>query len=277
MKMTSLAVSAFLTGASLLTFAAQASATDACAAKTINDGVLTLATSNPAYFPWVIDNDPSSGKGFEAAVATEVAKRMGYEGKNVAWSSATFDEGIQPGAKNFDIMFAQYSITPERANVITFSEPYYTAATAVLVRQPTVDAGAKPDIQSLKGLKWGIAAGTTAISFLNDKVGPESQPLAFNDTADVAQAMKSDQIDAAMFDLPTALYISAVELEDGVVLGQFPTEGETGLDQFGFVLEKGNPLVDCVNKALESMKSDGTLAGIEQEWLSAATGVPVIK
>jgi polar amino acid transport system substrate-binding protein len=254
-----------------------ASAGDVCAAKTIKDGVLTPATGDPAYFPWVADNNPSGGKGFEAAVVYEVAARIGYPHDKVEWTVATFDEGIQPGPKNFDFSVAQYSITEERKKTIDFSAPYYTAATAVLVRKPTVEAGLKPELPALKKLQWGVAAGTTAGGILAKTVGPDKDPMMFNDTADVVQALKSGQIDATMLDLPTALYESAVEMDDGVVLGQFPTDNSEGLDQFGLVLEKGNPLVACVDKALESMKADGTLAKIEAEWLSSATGVPVIK
>ncbi len=254
-----------------------ASAQEACTARTVNDGVLTPATGDPAYFPWVADNNPSGGKGFEAAVVYEVAARIGYPQDKVKWTVATFDEGIQPGPKNFDFSVAQYSITDERKKSIDFSVPYYTAATAVLVRKPVIEAGLKPELPALKKLHWGVAAGTTAGSILGKTVGPEKDPLMFNDTADVVQALKSGQIDATMLDLPTALYEAAVDMEDGVVLGQFPTENIAGLDQFGLVFEKGNPLVACVDKALASMKADGTLAKIEAEWLSSATGVPVIK
>ena len=249
---------------------------DCAAGKTLKDGVLTVGTGNPAYFPWVIDNDPASGKGFEAAVAYAIAERMGFDSDKVAWTSTTFDQAIQPGPKEFDFNLQQYSITPERAQTIDFSDPYYSAAQAVLVRKPTVDAGATPTLASLKALKWGLAAGTTAPTLIGQLVAPDSEPMLYEDSADVSEALKAGQIDATLMDLPSALYTAAAVLDDGVVLGQFPA-GDDAPDSFGLVFEKGNALRDCANAAIAEMKADGTLAAIEAEWLEAATGAPVIK
>ncbi len=253
-------------------------AQDVCATgKTITAGSLTVATGNPAYFPWVIDNDPSSGKGFEAAVAYEIATRMGFAAEKVIWTATSFDQAIQPGAKEFDLNLQQYSISAERDQTVDFSAPYYTAAPAVVVRQPVVDAGATATASSLKGLKWGAAAGTTALALIDALIGPESEVMLYDDTADVTEAMKANQIDATLVDLPTALYLAAAVLDDGVVLGQFPSDATGGLDQFGAVFADGNPLRDCVNEAISAMVSDGTLAKIETEWLEGATGVPMIQ
>lgn len=249
-----------------------------CAAgKTITPGKLTVATGNPAYSPWVENDDPASGKGFEAAVAYAVAKAMGFSHDEVTWVRAGFDESIQPGAKSFDFNLQQFSITPEREKVVAFSHPYYTAAMAVLVRKSAVEAGAKPTIASLKKLKWGIVASTTALPVVEKMIAPDSKPLLYDDNANVVAAMKANQIDAAIFDLPTALYLAAVELDDGVVLGQFPADRSEHPDQFGLLLEKGNPLLACVNEAMDKITKDGELASIEKTWLQDATGVPLIK
>ncbi|MEM7268936.1 MAG: ABC transporter substrate-binding protein [Pseudomonadota bacterium] len=245
--------------------------------KTLTEGVLTIATGEPAYYPWVMDNDPASGAGFEAAVAYEVAKRMGFEKDAVAWVGASFDQSIQPGAKNFDFNLQQFSITEEREKVVDFSDAYYSAAMAVLVRKPTVDAGAEATLASLKTLKWGAVATTTALPVVRDTIAPDQDMLLYDDNANVTEAMKAGQIDAAIFDLPTALYLSAVVLDDGAILGQFPADRSENPDQFGLLMEEGNPLKACVNDALAAMKADGALAAIEAEWLQQATGVPVIK
>lgn len=256
---------------------AQASDSDCAVGKTLKEGVLTVATGNPAYFPWVMDNDPSSGKGFEAAVAYEVASRMGFSEDKVEWTSASFDQAIQPGAKDFDFNLQQFSITQEREKVVDFSEPYYSAAMAVLVRQSSVDNGAAPSVDSLKTLKWGIDANTTALQMLQENIQPDSDPLLYDDNVNVTEAMKANQIDAAMFDLPTALYLAAVVLDDGVVLGQFPAGRTETPDQFGLLLEEGSELKVCVDEALAQMTKDGVLATIEAEWLQETTGVPLIK
>ena len=253
-------------------------AADSCATgKTLKEGVLTIATGNPSYFPWVIDNKPESGKGFEAAVAYEVAARMGFEADKVEWTTASFDESIQPGEKNFDFNLQQFSITEDREKVVDFSAPYYSAAMAVLVRKPTQEKGVKPELASLKSLIWGADASTTALPMLKDLIAPSEDAMLYNDNNDVVAAMKANQIDAALFDLPTALYLGAAVLDDGVVLGQFPADRTENPDQFGLLMAEGSPLKACIDEALAAMTEDGKLAEIEAEWLEQTTGVPVIK
>lgn len=245
--------------------------------KTISDGTLTIATGNPAYYPWVIDDAPDSGEGFEAAMAYALAERMGFARDAVTWVRTSFDEAIQPGEKNFDINLQQYSITEDRDKVVDFSAPYYTAPMAVVVPQAAVDAGLSPDLAALGQLKWGIVATTTALPVVMQMIEPESDPLVYDDNANVVEAMKADQIDAALFDLPTALYVAAVMLEDGAVLGQFAPDQSENPDRFGMLMEEGNPLKECVDAALAEMDADGTLKSIEQTWLQEATGVPLIR
>lgn len=262
----------------LLTAAPAFSAGHGCSAgKTLTDGVLTIATGNPAYYPWVLDDAPESGKGFEAAVAYALANEMGFENDAVTWVRTSFDQAIQPGAKDFDFNMQQFSITEDREKVVDFSAPYYSAAMAVLVRQPTVDGGATADLASLKGLKWGAVASTTALPVVMDLIDPASSPLLYDDNVNVVEAMKANQIDAALFDLPTALYLSAVVLDDGAVLGQFPADKSEQPDQFGLLMAEGNLLKECVDAALAAMTASGELAEIENAWLAEMTGVPVIE
>lgn len=258
--------------------AGAALAQNECAAgKTVADGKLTVATGNPAYFPWVIDDAPETGQGFEAAVAYAMAERMGFPKDRVVWERTSFDQAIQPGEKTFDVNIQQISISPEREKVVDFSVPYYTAPAAVVVRKPKIDAGVTATKESLAGLRWGAAAGTTAIELINTLVKPSQDVLLYDDTADETAALKADQIDAALVDLPTALYLAAALLDDGVVLGQYPHDVSGTLDQFGVVMTKGNPLKPCVDAAIEEMTRDGTLAAIEAKWLAEATSIPVIK
>jgi len=158
-----------LLGTALLA-APQLHASECAAGKTISEDVLTIATGNPAYFPWVMDNDPSSKQGFEAAVAYAVANEMGFSDEQVEWTSASFDQSIQPGAKDFDFNLQQFSITEEREKVVDFSAPYYSAAMAVLIRKPTAEQGVEPTVESLKTLKWGIDANTTALKMLQTNI-----------------------------------------------------------------------------------------------------------
>ncbi|WP_170783296.1 ABC transporter substrate-binding protein [Ruegeria lacuscaerulensis] len=250
----------------------------ACAVdKTLVEGTLTIATGNPAYYPWVMDDAPESGQGFEAAVAYAIADKMGFSSDDVTWVRTSFDEAIQPGAKNFDFNMQQYSITPEREEMVDFSLPYYASAMAVLTTQNVVDNGAQATLDSLKGLKWGAVATTTALPILNDLIQPASDPLLYNDNADVNAAIMAGQIDAALYDLPTALYLSAVVVEGGALLGQFPPDKSENPDQFGLLMEEGNPLKECVDAAISELTESGELAAIEAQWLAEATGVPVIE
>ena len=259
------------------TAAYAASHGDCADGKTLSEGNLTIATGNPAYYPWVMNDAPESGEGFEAAVAYAIAEKMGFGSENVTWVRTSFDEAIQPGAKNFDFNMQQYSITPERDEMVDFSLPYYTSAMAVLTTQSVVDAGAEATLDGLKSLKWGAVATTTAIPILTNVIKPSSDPLLYNDNADVNAAIMAGQIDAALYDLPTALYLSAVVVEGGTLLGQFPPEQSERPDQFGLLMEDGNPLKECVDAAISALKESGELAAIEKQWLAEATGVPVIE
>lgn len=250
---------------------------DCATGKTLTEGMFTVATGNPAFFPWVLDDAPQSGKGFEAAVAYAVAAEMGFDADKVTWVRTSFDQSIQPGAKDFDVNLQQFSITPEREEVVDFSMPYYSSAMAVLTTKSVVDGGAAPTVDSLKTLLWGADANTTAVPMLTDLIAPDTQPKLYNDNVDVTAAMQAGQIDAALFDLPTALYLSAVVVNDGVILGQFPPDRSDNPDQFGMLLEQGNPLKTCVDAALTALMDSGKLAEIEAEWLQATTGVPVIE
>ena len=249
-----------------------------CAAgKTLTEGTLTIATGNPAYYPWVLNDAPEAGEGFEAAVAYALAAEMGFAADAVTWVRTSFDEAIQPGAKNFDINMQQYSITAEREKVVDFSAPYYTAPQAVLTTQTIVDGGATATMASLKGLKWGVVASTTALPVVMEQIQPDASPLVYDDNTNVTAALQAGQIDAALFDLPTALYLSAVVVEGGAILGQFDPGAAEQPDQFGALMPEGSPLKNCVDAALNALTDSGKLAEIEAQWLQEATGVPLIQ
>jgi polar amino acid transport system substrate-binding protein len=242
---------------------------------TIEDGVLTIATGEPAFYPWVIDDAPESGEGFEAAVAYAIAAEMGYEADAVTWVRTTFDEAIQPGAKNFDMNLQQYSITPERAENIDFSLPYYTSNQAIVALEGSAAEGATT-IADLKDVKFGAQVGTTSLAFITDVIQPNQEPFVYDDNVGAKAALEANQIDAAVFDLPTALYVSGVEIEGSSVVGQFPADAGGTTDQFGIVLEKDSPLTSCVDAAITTITDNGQLEAITQEWLSDFTGAPVI-
>ncbi len=248
---------------------------DCTSGKTLSEGVLTIGTGNPAFSPWVENDAPESGEGFEAAVAYAVAEELGFSAENVSWVRTSFDEAIQPGAKNFDFNLQQYSITDERKQTVTFSDPYYTTNQAIVGYADSAAAGAST-VADVRDLKFGVQSGTTSLEFLTNVVQPTNEPFVYDDNAAAKAALEAKQIDAIVVDLPTAFYIAAVEIEGAAVLGQFPAGEGIAADQFGMVFDLDNPLADCVNEALASLKDSGDLAAIEQTWLADKTSAPVI-
>ena len=249
----------------------------ACAeGKTLEQGVLTIATGNPAYSPWVENDKPESKEGFEASVAYAVAAQLGLGDDQVKWVRTGFDEAIQPGAKNFDFNLQQFTITDERKANVAFSDPYYSTNQA-LVGLANSKAKGATSIAALKDLKFGAQVGTTSLDYITKVIAPTSEPFAYDDNAAAKAALEAGQVDAIVLDLPTALYVSAVEIEGSSVIGQFPLTDQVDADNFGLVFDLGSQLVPCVNAALENLRADGTLDELTMTYLSTNTEIPVIE
>jgi polar amino acid transport system substrate-binding protein len=251
------------------------SPSDCAQGKTLTDGTLTIATDSPAYDPWFKNNDPSNGKGFESAVAYAVADQLGFDKSSVTWVKEPFNKSYAPGDKDFDFDINQISITPQRAKVVTFSDGYYTAAQALIALKDSPVAKATT-LDELKDFKLGAQTGTTSLTAIREDIQPSSQPLVFQNTNVAKQALLNKQVDAIVADLPTAFYITAVEIPSATIVGQFQQQSGQP-EQFGMLFQKDNPLVDCVNQALANLDSDGTLDAIEKKWLSETVNVPVLQ
>ena len=239
---------------------------------TVTSGKLTIATGQPAYYPWIIDDKPETGNGFEGAVAYAVAKQLGFTNDEVVWVRTTFDSAVTPGEKNFDFNLQQFSITPERQTAVDFSSPYYTAPQAIVSYKGSKIEG-KTSIADLKSAKLGAAVGTTSLDAISNQIG--SKPQVFNDNAAGVSALKNKQIDGLVVDLPTAFYLSGVEVPNGLIVGQLPSTGSG--DKFGLLLSKDNALTSCVTAAVDAITEDGTLAAITDKWLATDAGAPVLK
>ena len=247
-----------------------------CAADAVRtEGTLTIGTDSPAYEPWFTDNDPGTGDGFESAVAYEVADRLGFSVDEVTWVTVPFNTSYKPGPKEFDFDINQISITPERAERVDFSRGYYSAAQAVIALDDSPAADAT-SVEDLADLRLGAQTGTTSLTAIRDVIKPDAEVSVFEDTNAAKQALMNDQVDAILADLPTAFYITAAEIPEATIIGQF--QPETGdQEEFGLLLEKGSPMTACVDAALAEMEEDGTLASLEEEWLSETVGVPELK
>jgi polar amino acid transport system substrate-binding protein len=249
----------------------------------VKPGQLTVGTDNPAYPPWYAGgtkssfwkvNDPSTGKGFESATVYAVAKQLGFSPSEVHWTYVPFNRSFAPGKKPFDFDINQISYTKERAKVVTFSKSYYDVNQAIVALKGTKIASVHT-IAGLRPFKLGAQIGTTSYSFITSTIKPTTQPAVYPSNAGAVQALKNKQIAGLVVDLPTAFYVSAAQVPNSEVLGQFETGGGAGY--FGMVFAKGNSLAACVDQALAKLRTNGTLKQLEQKWLSKATGAPVLK
>jgi len=252
--------------------------------ETTSAGKLTIGTDNPAFPPWFEGgapkgskweiNDPGKGQGFEGAVAYAVAEKMGFARNEVEWVVVPFDQSFKPGPKSFDFDINQISIKPERANNVDFSEPYYDVNQALVALKGSSLANAK-SIADVKDAKLGAQIGTTSLTYIDDEIQPSKKASVYNTNNDVISALKAKQIDGIVVDLPTAFFVTAVQVPNGTIVGQFPDAGEQ--EQFGLVLAKDSPLTDCVDQAVTALRDDGTLDEIQQEWLADKANAPVLE
>lgn len=274
-----------LVAATTATGASRSAAIPGCASGSLNlvsSGYLTVGTDNPAFPPWFGGDpkkpwkvsDPRSGKGYESAVAYAVAKQLGFAAPVVQWTYVPFANSYRPGKKPFDIYLAQASITPERAKAVTFSKPYYYVNQAIVGRKGKPISSVR-SVAGLRKYKLGAALGTTSYAFIKNAIKPTSSPLVYKTNDLAVQALKNGQIDGLVVDLPTAFYVTAVQVPDGTIVGQFPSGASK--EGFGLIMAKGNSLATCVNKAVDLLWANGTIKTLQRIWLAKATGAPVLK
>lgn len=248
----------------------------------LEPGVLTVATGEPAFPPWVGDDDnfdvPESKTGFEAALVYALAETLGFSDDQVTWVRTGFDEAIAPGPKTFDFNIQQYSITDVRDEVVDFSDPYYVTKQSLvaLAGSPLIGATTLAD---LADARLGAAIGTTSLDFIENVIQPNEPASVYDENLDAILALVAGQIDGIVVDLPTAYFINAVQIpeqgQEGVIVAQFETPAQDP-DEYGMLFADGNPLVACVNEALTVLRDDGTLQALEDQWLAAGGDIPTI-
>jgi polar amino acid transport system substrate-binding protein len=204
-------------------------------------------------------------------VAYAVAEELGFTADEVEWVVVPFNNSFAPGEKDFDFDINQISITEERDEAVDFSDGYYNVNQALLGFTDSEIASATT-IEDLKAYRLGAQVGTTSLDFITDVIQPETEPLVYDTNADAKAAFDAGQLDGLVLDLPTAFFVSAVEIEGSSVIAQFPAS-EDDPEQFGMLFEEGNPLRDCVNGALDNIDLDA----IQQEWLADVVDAPIIE
>jgi polar amino acid transport system substrate-binding protein len=235
-------------------------------------GVITVATDNPVYDPWFENNTPSNGQGYESAVAYAIAKDLGFKTSQVKWVYEPFNNAYAPGSKKFDFDINEVSYSAQRAQAVTFSDSYYDV-TQALVALKNSPIATKHSAADLKNYVYGDQVGTTSLEFINSAIQPTQTPRVYEDLNAVKQALQENQIAALVTDTPTAQYIASSEIPNSTVVAQFPSSGE----HFGLVLAKGDPFVGCLNKAIGTLSSNGTLNQLQKKWLGVYTSIPSIE
>jgi polar amino acid transport system substrate-binding protein len=247
----------------------------------VEPGELTIGTDNPAFPPWFEDAegapwDPTSEptkRGYEAAVAYAVAEELGFSDSEVRWVVVPFENAFRPGPKNFDFDINQVSYTEQRDQAVDFSDSYYDVQQAVVTLKSSEFANAT-SLADFEGAKLGAPVGTTSLEIIESTIQPGEDPAVFNTLNDTVTALKNRQVDGIVVDLPTSFFITAVQVPNGKLVGQVAAESQ---EYFGLVFEEGNPLRDCVNEALASLREDGTLEQLEQEWITNRANAPVLE
>jgi len=235
-------------------------------------GQLTVATDDPVYTPWFVNNHPENGKGYEAAVAYAVARALGFTTSQVKWAYEPFNDSYAPGPKKFDFDINEISVTAARAQEVTFSISYYADRQALVVlKNGPLAKDHSP--AALKTYEYGDSIGSTSLAYISQYIQPSKQTRVYGSLNDVKSALDTHQIEAFVTDTPTAQYIAADEIPGSEVVGQFPSTGE----HFGLLFHKGDPLVSCVNKALQYLTSKGTLASYSKKYLQVYNTIPTIE
>jgi polar amino acid transport system substrate-binding protein len=240
---------------------------------TIEDGVLTIGADNPSFPPWFQDDKgapwdptgPATDHGYEAAVTAAVVEQMGFSQDEVRWVVVPFNNSYKPGPKDFDFYVNQVSYLPARDKAVDFSDSYYDVEQAVVALKGSEFANAT-SLADLKGAKIGAQVGTTSYDAIVNVVQPDEDPAVFDRNIDAISALKNEQIDAIVVDFPTSLYVTAVQVPNGKIVGRLPA----GEEYLGYVFEEGNPLRDCVNEAIAALQADGTIEQLQDEWINAS-------
>jgi polar amino acid transport system substrate-binding protein len=222
-------------------------------------GQLTVEVSLPAPIWWNGDTPEAIKDGMEYCMAAEIAWRAGYdklEVVNVGW-----DALIAGQTEGFDLAMSQISITDERKQVHDFSVPYFSSDIGVLARKD-----APVDEKSIKSAMLGVQQATTGAAFVQDKLGIASVQV-YPDQGDMFAALRAGQIDAAITDTSIVLAEVVANPDMVDVVGQYKT-GES----YGAIYPKGNPNNATLDKIIQAMIDDGTVAKLGAKYLAAAWG-----
>ncbi len=243
-------------------------------------GTLTAATdlTNGVYEPWFVNNKPSNGQGYEAAVVYGVAKELGITASHVNWVAEPFDASYTPGFKHFDFDINEISYTAERAKAVSFSTSYYNVTQSIVTLKTSKMVKAHSPSE-LKTYLYGDQIGTTGLSYIQNYIKPTRAARVYPTLQGALTALAVGQIDAVVLDTPDGQYAASAEVTNAqkkliaTQIGQFPSTGE----HYGMLFAKNSKMVACVNTAIQALAANGTLAALQKKWLSIYNAVPSIR
>lgn len=225
----------------------------------VQAGKLVACTQLP-YRPFEFNDASGKIVGFDIDVVTEVAKDLKVTPQIVD----TPFEGIQTGddltTGKCDLAAAGITITAVREKAFDFSQPYFDATQALLVK-----TGSKvSSLKDLSGKKLGVQQATTGEIYAT-KNAPGAEVVQFEDLALLETAVQTGQVDAAIND-NGVLFDFAKSNHDVKVAVELKTD-----EKYGLGVKTGNTaLVDAINKTLVRIKADGTYDTLYAKWFGTA-------
>ncbi|CAN7162987.1 transporter substrate-binding domain-containing protein [Knoellia sp. LjRoot47] len=236
-----------------------AAATNASGVSTITQGKLKACT-HLSYKPFE-HKEGAKVVGFDVDLMDLVAKKLGLEQEVVDIEFATITSGAAFAAKKCDAAYGATTITDERKKAVLFSDPYFEATQALIVKK---DSGIT-DLAGLKGKKLGVQTDTTGQSYAEDNKGANGYtPVVFEDLPTQLAGVLSGRVEGAIND-NGPLFDYVKDNPTTAVVKEFETGEKYGL-MFKLNDPNGQKLADAANEALKAAQADGTYNTIYKKW-----------
>ena len=214
------------------------------------EGTLTVATGEPAFPPWVGgDDDPTSGEGFESALVYAIAGQLGIADEDVEWVRTGFDEAIAPGENDYDFNIQQYSITPERDEVVDFSDGYYTVQQALVAAERLVRRPRPRRSPTCRTTSSAPRSAPPSLNYIDDVIQPDAEASRLRrQRRGQGRVRRRPGRRPRLRPADRLLHHRGGDPADSSIVGVLPAAGDA--EELGMLFEDGSPLVPCVNEAL---------------------------
>lgn len=240
----------------------------ATAAVTALSGVAAFATetlkigSYPANPPWEYKNEAGEFEGFEVDIINEIASRIDATAE---FSGLDFRAlFVATASRRVDAVISSLTITNERLQAQSFTQPYFSGALGV----GTKDGAGIARIEDLKGKRVGSIATSFPENWLKEREGElgYASYASYDSTANMLTDLRSGRIDAAVNDIVSLRYAFTQPQMSGLtVAAEIPTG-----DKFAIMMPKDSEKLEAFNDALSEIKTDGTMARLYEKWFGVA-------